>query len=665
MRGTGNGPLGFLTPTLLLGVLVALFVLIFQIDNLEDRFIKQSKQLRELGEASDRVAARVDALAEGGLVVGGATTKANRYADVELRHPEAPNFLGESDLPRPPADVPRDGVLVRGWSTGDPKSFNVIIENSGYLNADLQRYVGNYIASRNSFTDPDLWHGELAWRVEVTDDYQEFTIYLHQGVKWHTPSGVDLDDPKYAWLAGEHEFTAHDLAFTLDMLMHPQVENGFIKGYYEDLEEWEALDDYTFRVRWKRSLQGNLESTLSILPVPEFLWAFDERGERFPEETIGLRFNQHWYAHKGFVGTGPYRMTVYEPGVRMVYERNEDYFGWKPPIQRMEWPIYTDAKRTLLMLKSGEIGYGGLSPSDYKREILDWQDEPKSSWPKNSPFLNGQIECKKIDRPAYAYLGWNADRPMFADKRVRRAMTYALDRKRIIEEIYVGLGKVAIGPFLPTGPYMDPNVDPLDFDLDKAAALLREAGWEDSDGDGLLDRDLDPNDADDSRSPFEFTYLTSAGAPEALASANVFQQELLKIGVRMKIDTAEWSLLQKKIDEKDFDVYTAGWLIPWSSDPFQLWHSSQADIPKGSNRVGFRNDRADEIIETLRTTFDRGDRIQLLRELHRLIYDEQAYTFFRVQQSVSCWQKNVKGVRWAITYPRTNALPWWVEPEAE
>ena len=661
----GNGWLGVLTPVLLLGIFVGLLVLIFQIDTLEERFIQQSKQLRALGEASDRVAARVERLAEGGLVVasggGGRGAGRARYPDVVLRHPEAGNLLVADDTPRPPPDASVRGTITRGWSTGDPKSFNVLIENSGYLTSNLQRYLANYLASRNTFSDPDQWHGELAWRVEVTDDYREFTIYLHQGVRWHRPSGVDLDDPKYAWLDAAHEFTAHDVVFTIDMLMHPQVENGFVKGYYQDLESWEALDDYTVQIRWKRSLYGNLDSTLSILPIPEFLWAYDERGERFPDETIGIRFNQHWYANKGFVGTGPYRMVEYEPGVRMVYERFEDYFGWKPAIARMEWPIYTDAKRTLLMLKSGELTYGGLTPSEYVQEYLDWQERPRDEWPPDNPFLGGQITCRKVESPSYSYLGWNADRPIFADKRVRRAMTLALDRKRIIAEIYEGFGKPAIGPFLPSGPYNDPNVDPLDFDLEAAAALLAEAGWEDSDGDGLLDRDLDPNDGDPTRTPFEFSYLTSAGAPEALASANVFQQDLLEIGVRMKTETAEWSLLQKKIDEKDFDVYTAGWLIPWSSDPFQLWHSSQADVPKGSNRVGFRNTRADEIIETLRETFGREERIALLRELHRLIYDEQAYTFFRVSEGVACSQKELKGLQYAITYPRTNTLPWWVE----
>ena len=123
----------------------------------------------------------------------------------------------------------------------------------------------------------------------------------------------------------------------------------------------------------------------------------------------------------------------------------------------------------------------------------------------------------------------------------------------------------------------------------------------------------------------------------------------------------EWSLLQKRMDEKQFDVYVAGWGQPWESDPYQLWHSSQADVPRGSNRVGFRNAEADRVIETLRETFDPAERIRLFRSLHRILHEEQPYTFLYVPKEVFCWRREVRGVVFAKSAPKTNALPWWVE----
>src|SRR3990172_1063026 len=134
--------------------------------------------------------------------------------------------------------------------------------------------------------------------------------------------------------------------------MHPQVENGPLKSYYEDLEGWEVVDDHTFIVRWKRPYYGAIEGTLGIPLLPEFLYAYDEQGRRFPEETLGVNFNRHWYNSKGMVGTGPYRMVSYEPGVAIRLERNEDYFGEPPAIQEIVFEIFTDPNLSLLKLRS-------------------------------------------------------------------------------------------------------------------------------------------------------------------------------------------------------------------------------------------------------------------------------------------------------------------------
>jgi ABC-type transport system substrate-binding protein len=629
-----NGPFGYGILLLLGLALVLLAVVVFQLDTLEERFILQSRQLRSLGDANDRLASQVERLI--GEIRSGNLQASRAGRDLpehggDVLHPEVPNLLEPDDFAWPGAEVPRDGTLTRGWSTGDPKGFNPIIENSAYLSNLVENYVGASISGRMRWTDPDRWYGDLAWRVEVTNDFKEFTIYLRPGLKWHAPGGVDLDDPKYAWLRGEHALTARDLAFTLDMIVNPQVQNGALKNYYAELDSWEAIDDTTFVVRWKKKLYLNVESTLGIAPIPEFLFAYEKDGTRIPDSTLGLKLNQHWYNNKG------------------------------PPIREIVYPIFTDPSHGLLKLKARDLILGQLLPSQYREEILRWDGVPADERPANSPFLNGDIRCETHLRPAYNYLGWNADKPIFADKRVRRAMTLALDRDGIIENVYVGLAEPAMGPFLSTSPYNDPDVEALALDLEAARELLAEAGWLDTDGDGLLDKQLHPDDTDATRTPFEFTMLTVSGRPEILSAMEIFRDDLLAVGIRMGIESVEWSLMIKRMDEKQFDAFTGGWLMGWEGDPFQLWHSSQADVPKGSNRVGFRNAEADALIEALRETFDREQRIRMFRRLHRIIYDEQAYTFFYVPKTVDCWWKEVKGVRFARLRPMANTLPWWVD----
>ena len=657
-----QGRSGLIGLALLAGILIVLAFQGFQLQNLEERLILQSRQLQALGESSDRLGARVAELARGGLSISDGSAPVLRgeaeYADIEVRNPERPNLLAPDTSSYANPNVPQGATLYRGWASGDPKGFNPLTENAAELSMKVEHYVLEGLSNQLTFSDPAARVQRLAWRVEGNEDYTEFIVYLRRGVKWHPAAGVDLSDERYAWLRGPHEMTASDVVFSFDMLMNPQVENGFMKSYFEDLESWEALDDYTVRFVWKQSLFKNFENVVNGIHVlPEFLWAYDENGERFPDETIGLRFNQHWYGNKGTVGTGPYRLASYTPGGTIELERNEDYWGEKPAIKRIVYSVYTDPKRTLLMLKAREIFVGGLRASQYREEIQRWEDVPKEQWP-DSPFLNGDIECSLQPDFAYSYIGWNADKPIFADRLVRKAMTHAFNRREIIDEIYIGFGELAPGPQMRGSPFNDPDIPILEWDLGRAAELLAEAGWQDTNADGLLDKDLDGNGT---RENFDFTLLIYANSPETAAYANVFKDDLLKIGVRMSIDSAEWSLMQKRMNEKKFDAFTGGWSISWGGDPYQLWHSSQADSANGSNRVAFRNAEADALILELRKTFDPDERIAIYRRLHRLINDAEAYTFFRVPYAAVCWWKEVKGVKFPLVRPLVDSMPWWIE----
>lgn len=651
---------------LLAGVLVVntglLLVLVLQQTNREERAIRQAAQFRALAESTDRVRGELRkltrAIGAGDFSALGGTGEPEGTART-WRHPELPNFLQPDDFEVVPASAEStDGELTLFFSPSDPKGFNGLIENAADLSF-VESLVSEGLASRNSFTDPDRWHAELAERVEVTDDGKTFTLYLKRGIQWHRPGGVDLTDPRHAWLDKPHEVTAHDVAFHLRMIKDPQVQNGFVKSYYADLEGWEVIDDYTLEVRWSKKIFTALASTLGLGPVPEFLYAYDEDGNRFPDETLGLNLNQHWYNHKGIVGTGPYRFASYEPGERIVLERNEDYHGELPPIRRIVLEIVADQNVQFLKLRSHQHDFGSLRPSEYRDFVKPWEDDPSLPRPADNPFIGSEMANDRRSTPGYFYIGWNADKPLFADALVRKAMTHAFDRQRLVENVFVGLGEVAAGPFLAGSPYADPSIRPWPFDLDRARELLGEAGWTDTNDDGLVDRDLD---GDGVREPFEFTLLIYASSKEMDSVANILKEDLLKVGVRMKIDKAEWSLMQKRMEERDFDAFTGGWAMGWDVDLYQIWHSSQADLPKASNMIGFRNPKADEIIEALRETFDTEERIALTRRFHRIVHEEQPYSFFYVRERYYTWWEELRRVVFPKVRPLVRPLAWWVAP---
>lgn len=677
-----NGFLAYLTAFLLGGILALLGVFVFELNNIERRQIDHSNQVRALGENTDRLRGEIQRLqnvvnarpaAPAGATAAGGTTPvagsgpaqvaqvASTQSARKYLHPEVENLLKPHDFEMTVTEADMNGTMIRPYGVGQIKGFNVLTENAADLAELWEGYCGESFARRMVWTNPDDWYGLLAERVEITDNNQEFTIYLKQGVLWHEPGGVDLGNPRYAWLRKEHYVTSKDVLFTFDMLMNPQVQNGFIKSYFEDLESWKAVDDHTVVLRWKKPYYNALDSTLSLPIIPEFLYAYDEEGEKYPEETVGINFNSHWYNSKGLVGTGPYRMVSYNPGGELRLERFEDYHGVRPAIKTVVWLLYDDPNLTLLKLKAHEVRVGGLRPSQYHEEIKKYEDDPQMRRPANSPFWNGNIKHQRIPRMAFSYIGWNADKPLFADKRVRLAMTCAFNREAILQKVYHGLGKVVSGDNFILSPYYDQSIKPIEYDLDRTSQLLKESGWEDSDGDGLLDKDLSPEDASPRRVPFVFTLLIGSGSPESESMAHIFQDDLLKIGVKMNIEAAEWSLMQQKMDEKDFDAFTGGWGLTWDVDPWQLWHSSEADKPKSSNRVGFRNAEADQIIETLRGTFDRDERIRLLHRFHAILHEEQPYTFFYAPESVVCWWDEVKRLVFAKVRPETLSLPWYVQ----
>jgi ABC-type transport system substrate-binding protein len=608
--------------------------------------------VRDLQQKVDALSATnseiLQKLESGVAVAGGAASSSGGASDgkyaAALNDPD--NILSKQTDLMVPANAKMGGTLRRTLRD-TPKGYNWLTENSVDV-ANLQFIVHSTYARRD-FNNPDNYVGDLAYKVTVNDDFTEYVVHLKEGVYWHVPN-VDFSEPKNEWLKEPRELTAEDAVFFFEMIKNDQVEAGSLKNYYEDMEKAEVVDKYTFKVTWSKKVYHSMDMTIGYYPLPKWIFTKDEEGNDLPEETLGLKFNNHW-ASKLALGTGPYRLLESKAGERVVLERNDRYFGKTFPFDRIEFQIVKDPEAAFLKLKADEVDFTGIPPTRYKSEI-------KEANP-NSPFKKGDLEYRIVDRFAYYYLGWNADNPLFADKKVRLAMTHALNRPGIVQQVFNGLGTIQTGPYYYKHPAMDPSVQPYGFDLEKAKTLLDEAGWRDTDGDGIRDKMVNGE-----MKKFEFTVL-AYDSPAWRSSLSVFKEDLRKIGIQMSPQVVDWPTMQKKMDEKKFDAFTGGWGLSWLIDPYQIWHSSQADTPKGSNRVGFRNKRADEIIDTLRVTFDDDERIKLLREFHRIVHAEQPYTFFFSPQDVVAWQPRLENVVINTTRPQFTPLPWYIDPDVK
>jgi peptide/nickel transport system substrate-binding protein len=243
-------------------------------------------------------------------------------------------------------------------------------------------------------------------------------------------------------------------------------------------------------------------------------------------------------------------------------------------------------------------------------------------------------------------------RPQFKDTRVRQALGMLFDTQLIIETVWGGLGTEITGGVYHKAPEYDRTIDPLPFDPAAAAKLLDEAGWKDTDGDGFRDKD-------GVKFEFELGFASSVAEYERLGT--VYQEELKRAGIDMRLGPLEWASFSERVHAKNFDACMLAWLTPIMSDPYPLWHSSQAE--SGVNYPGFANDEVDELLDAIRLEFDREKRIGLYKQVQAIIYEEQPYLFLYARPGLQAFDKRIHG-----TIEHTggfNPLDWWVPANAQ
>ncbi len=509
--------------------------------------------------------------------------------------------------------VPRDPETLVWHLGAEPDVLNPLTSTDAYASR-IESLIYDSLIERDNETLE--WKPKMADRWEVSPDKLHFTFHLRPGIRWQDGKPVTVDD----------------IIYSFERIMDPKVDSPHLRVYYQDILKVEKLDDLTVRFTYKRPYFMALEFCGGIPIVPKHL--FDN----------GEDFNTH-HLNRAPVGNGPYRFVAWETGKRIVLEKNDDYWAIGvlpnkvPEIKRISMEVIAEDTVALQVLKKGGLDYAGLRPIQWVRQT-------------DSEHFKEKFNKYEFNTPGYSFIGWNMTRPFFSDKRVRRAMTMLVNREDILQKLNFGLGRIVTGPFYIETKDYDPNVKPLPYDPMAAKKLLAEAGWKDHDGDGILDKD---------GKPFRFEFLIPSGRKFAERLATILKEDLQKVGIEMEIRRIEWAVFIKNLDERNFDAVTLSWVFGFEQDPYQVWHSSQAE--KGSNFVGFKNAEADRLIEKGRTEFDRDKRAALYRKLSDLIDDEQPYTFLFSSPSLVALQKRFTNVK---VYPAgMDPLEWKVNLGAE
>lgn len=510
-------------------------------------------------------------------------------------------------LPAPEGTVPAHGDTLYSRLPVEFKDLNPLNTPDAYAQRAVN-YIFDSLLWRNPVTLALEPHVAEAW--ESAPDHLSYTFTLREGVTFSDGQPLTVDDVK----------------FTYDTMMDPKTDCPDLRNYYQDVTACEVLDAKTVRFTCSKPFFLH-EIMLGELPVlPKHVYStFD--------------FNDS-SKHRKPVGSGPYLLEAWETNQQVTFTRNKNYWADKlgrgGHIDKLVWRIVTDDNAALQMALRGELDTIGLMPKDWVGVAT-------------TPEFEGQFNKLAYDTPAFWYMGWNQRKPFFADKRVRRAMTLLLDRETIREKILHGLAEQLTASFIPGTDEYDPALTPLPFDPAAAAALLDEAGWKDTNGNGIRDKD---------GVEFKFEILLPTKAEEWEQFATIHQEELKRQGIEMTLRAIEWASMLELVDKRNFDSVILGWSMTPDPDMYQIWHSSQTE--KGSNYVGFNVPEADKIIEDYRASFDRDERVKLCRRFHQILYDEQPYTFLFAPKALLGVSKRVEN---AVIYPifRTRPnLEWFV-----
>ena len=498
----------------------------------------------------------------------------------------------------------------------DPDTINALTSNDTVSRA-WQQWVYEALAE-SRFDDPDKWEPALAESWKFDQEKLEYTIKLRRGVKWHP-----IRFPNGKWVR-DREVTAYDVKFTFDCILNPHTEAAALRSYYLDPDaeneedrikiQVKVIDKYTVKIRWKKPYFMANEFTLGIPIIPRHVYSRNEQGEPisldFRSQEFAQAFNSHW-ANNMMCGTGPLRLEKWERNKQVVLVRNEEYWGKPFYFSHVIYKQITNPSTVFHQVLNGELDWSGISDRNLFVQGLE-RPEVKQ----------GKVVALSYEYMGYRYVGWNLTRPQFSDREVRWALSYATPVDSMIKNILHGLAVRVTGPFLPSSPANDPELKPVPYDLDKARQMLDKAGWRDTDGDGIRDKVIDGQ-----KVPLQFELMIYADSPMYRRIAEMMKDSYRQIGVQMLISPNKWALMLQRLRKRNFDACMLGWALSWRGDPFQIWHSSQADLPDSSNAISYRNPQVDKLIDRLRVTMDPQEQYKLYRQIHRLIYEDQPYTF--------------------------------------
>ena len=433
--------------------------------------------------------------------------------------------------------------------------------------------------------------GELAESWQVSADQKTIIFKLKPNLKWADGKPLTSADVLWTWQAVIDEKTGSPYA-----------------SDYQLVKKAEAPDPLTFSVTYQQAYAPALDSWSGLQILPKhLLQGQDLHTTAFARSPVGSSY---------------YQLDSWTHGENIKLSRNASSVLGPAQIDKLVTRIIPDSSAQFLELMADNIDSMSLDPIKYARII------------PARPELKQKLALYKELGSGYTYMGFNLKHKPFDDVRVRHAINYAIDKQEIIDGVYLGLGIDIASPYKPGTRWSNPNLKSYAYDPKKAKALLKEAGFVDADGDGILERD---------GKPFSFEIITNQNK-EREKTAVLIQRRLKDVGIDVQIRAIEWaSFISRFIKTGDFDVVVLGWGLGLDPDQFNIWHSSQ-QAPGQFNFIGYNNPTIDKLLEQGRLELNPDKRMKIYHEFAKVLLDDSPIVYLSAGYGLTAIHKRVKGI---------------------
>ena len=485
-------------------------------------------------------------------------------------------------------------VCSSALAAGDTVRWGVYSAPKGWFNSALYTDMYDYYVlqlTQNTLIELDeesselAFKGKLAKSYEVSEDGTEITFYLRDDVNWHDGEKFTADDVVWFYTAMvDGKVNASHASYFLPL----KGAQDYFDGKADSVAGIEKIDDYTVKFSYDEPFAPALTYFAAIPVMAKHIW------ENIPGED--------WFSAEALrtpVGTGPYKFVEYVQDQYVTLTANEDYFEGAPKIKNFVYRVVNE-DTAQIELKNGDL--------DVVSMISTLKDDDLKLYTDNG------LDLLEFADAGYQLMNINNRDEKYADVRVRQALAYAINRQGIVDNLIDGHGLVVNAPMIASSwayPQPEENIlNPYEYNPEKAKELLAEAGWVDTDNDGIVDKD---------GVPFKTSLIYPTGNKVRENSAPIIKQCLAQVGIDCELESMDFnSLSGRMVKGCDFELGLIGLSIEADPDVFNYYHSSQADLGN-FNFSRYENPELDALIELSRVQMDPAERKATFYEINTIL----------------------------------------------